>query len=319
LESQDVTTRSPAYQAFSGWLKANPDKQDEYKQIRGPGASVKEEKKAFRLRWAEMKIQDSIISKVKKEEWQEVETEAGTYEPFDRIVFLEGNTQAAVEAAMKYVSKAIQMGGPWVAYNEMTERTDVLYVKKSHKKIFSRLWGLYCEQASAAPKATSTDPSSGSTSLDTPLKGSKATPKAKRPVSEVCAAPHEEAREKAAKKAKLDLFRKASATKNLYLKLKSVHAQILSNIQGDASYAWANNAGILDRLSTVESEVNEFVCGYPFNKFFLVHDPSEVKKVYGDDISSHLNRFCTELGDGLGKLSKEHQRFNRMHLANRSP
>ena len=69
----------------------------------------------------------------------------------------------------------------------------------------------------------------------------------------------------------------------------------------------------------MESEVNEFVCGYPFNQFFLVHDPAEVKQVYGDDISSRHNRFCAELGDGLGKLSKEHQRFNRMHLANRSP
>ena len=88
-----------------------------------------------------------------------------------------------------------------------------------------------------------------------------------------------------------------------------------------ATYSWANNEETLKRLTVVEAEVTEFIGGYSFNKFFLVHDPAEVKKVYGDEISlsSHFNRFCTELEQGLGKLSKEHQRFNRMHLASRSP
>ena len=78
LETQDVTARTPAYQAFSRWLIANPDKNGEYKKIKEPGANVFAEKKAFRLRLAEMKIQGSTISKVKKEEWQEVESEVGT-------------------------------------------------------------------------------------------------------------------------------------------------------------------------------------------------------------------------------------------------
>lgn len=190
LETRDVTARTPAYQASSRWLAANPDKNEEYKQIKGLGANVFAEKKAFRLRWAEMKIQESTVSKVKKEEWQEVESEVGTYEPFDRIVFLEGDTPAAVDAAMKYCNKAIKMGGPWVAWNPMTERTDVLYVKKSHTKVFARLWGLYCEQ-SAAP---SSDPSSSS--RDTPAKATpKATPNVKRPAADTGSAPHDDARE----------------------------------------------------------------------------------------------------------------------------
>ena len=162
--------------------------------------------------------------------------------------------------------------------------------------------GLYCEQF-AAP---SSDP--GSSSLDTPAKApAKATPKAtpnvKRPASDTGSAPHDDVREKVAKKAKLDLIRKASTTKNNYLTLKAVQAQILSNICSDASYSWANNEETPKRLSAVEAEVTEFIGGYSFNKFTLVHDPAEVKTVYGDEIalSSRLNLFLYRVGAGLGQ------------------
>ena len=70
------------------------------------------------------------------------------------LFFFEGgrHSKSAIAAATKYVEKAMAMGGSWLSYNAMTERTDVLYVKKTHKQVFQQKWALFVEsQQDAAP------------------------------------------------------------------------------------------------------------------------------------------------------------------------
>ena len=323
LECKDVSPRTPAYQKFAAWLKENPVKNAEYKNIKaGPGTSnTNQLKKNFRLQWAEMQLEENTLTKTKKEEWQEVDIEIGTYESVDRMIWLEGGTLAAETAVMTYVNKAICFGGPWLSWNPMTERTDVLYVKKQYKKTFSRLWSLYCEQQqqlTAQLPAAATAPAASPSQVPTPSKVEVPPKPSKRGVVSENGA--QDDKEKAAKKAKLDLFRKAATTKGLYLTLRGAQAQLLHSISGDDAYAWANNPDTLNRLKDAEAQVTKFVEGCPCNQFCIVHDAAEVRKVHGDspDLHRHLSRFVTELQSSLEGLQREQRRFNRMHVANRS-
>ena len=60
----------------------------------------------------------------KTESWQDVDTEYGTYEPLERIIYFEGgrHSEAACNAAMLYAQKAMRMKGRWIQWNSMTER-----------------------------------------------------------------------------------------------------------------------------------------------------------------------------------------------------
>ena len=46
------------------------------------------------------------------------------------------------------------MGGKWVLYNEMTERIEILYVRKTHRQIYRQKWTQWREWSDNAKKAT---------------------------------------------------------------------------------------------------------------------------------------------------------------------
>lgn len=147
LAKEDVDTRSSLGQTFTKYLKDNPEKAAEYKALRCPGQTV-ELKRQFRLRWAEeTRAQNCKKVKVKREEWKQIDREMGTYEPLERIIWLEGGKEYAssVQAALIYVRKAVAMGGDWIRWNPMTERSDVLYLKKGFETEFLRSWAQYSE------------------------------------------------------------------------------------------------------------------------------------------------------------------------------
>ena len=61
--------------------------------------------------------------------------EHGVHTPFEKIVQEEGGetSPAAVKAATLYAMKALAMGGEWIRYNVMTERTDILCLQYSRR------------------------------------------------------------------------------------------------------------------------------------------------------------------------------------------
>ena len=139
-----MPARSAVYQAFDRYLKApgHDEERATYTALKG-GKHVREAKERLRKQWSELKLQQStdIVCR-KKESWQNIDEEAGVYEPIMRICELEGGKDdlAAVQATMLYVEKAMKMGGDWVSWNPMTERVDILYVKKSHKRRMVEAW-----------------------------------------------------------------------------------------------------------------------------------------------------------------------------------
>ena len=75
--------------------------------------------------------------RVRKESWQRIGTEIGTYESLDRIIVLEGGHQHVdnILAGQRYCSKCVQMGGERIFYNTMTSRNEFLYVKKPERSL----------------------------------------------------------------------------------------------------------------------------------------------------------------------------------------
>ena len=69
-----------------------------------------------------------------------MDKELGTYEPFERVVILEGGREnmSAWRAAVNYTLKCLRLGGMWVMWNDFTLRPQVLYVKKERISDFKQ-------------------------------------------------------------------------------------------------------------------------------------------------------------------------------------
>lgn len=76
----------------------------------------------------------------------------GEYTCFSNIVRYEGGKEdpAAVIAASNYCKKAIALGPPWVKWNNMTERMEILYVKDGVRDTFRKAWKMKTVEQSKA-------------------------------------------------------------------------------------------------------------------------------------------------------------------------
>ena len=131
----EMIARSAVYQAFARYLDApgHEDEKKKYQDMKGK-QNVRAEKEKMRKQWCELKLQQNteVVAR-KKEKWQQIDEECGTYEPIMRILEKEGgkDDREAIIATMRYVDKAMKMGGDWVCWNPMTERVDILYLKNT--------------------------------------------------------------------------------------------------------------------------------------------------------------------------------------------
>ncbi len=334
LKNNDITPRSAIYQIFM-----NEKNGAAYKQC-----DTHEKKKAFRLEWAKAALEKASVEvgRTKTEEWQDVSEEIGTYEPFDRIVWLEGGHQSpdAIAAAKLYCEKALKMKGKWLSWNPMTERVDVLYVKVTHKSVFSRMWGIYCKDTSISTPGAVTTPPVDTTPVKTSATttgkaaaavgggdGGKETTAAaagrgqKRSAGgNKGAAEGEKGQaddtESAAKKIRADVIRKAGLTKTAYIRASSVHGQIMHSINTDSAYSWAKNDMTVGKLKEKMQAVQDRVDKHAFFKFYLVNDIQVVRQLYkADDLQRLLPLFVTELEKLIQQVQDEHVRFNKMHVA----
>ena len=137
IQSGTLDSRHKLSQRMNMDLKLDPQKQADLKKLKGH-----DEKNKFRIAWAQQKLKDLKKEISQRKSFTKLDVEVGKYLPFSLIVKKEGGwkDKAAVIAAMKYVTKAIAMGGKWTEYNDMTERVDFFYVRKSKKEIFQKSW-----------------------------------------------------------------------------------------------------------------------------------------------------------------------------------
>merc|ERR1719383_494506 len=140
FERGDVPSKGAMGERMRRWKEAHPERAEELEKSVGGTASNR--KKEFRLQWARLQLESKAKLKVHTEECTEIDESIGTYEPLDVIIKKEGgqNNPRAIAAGVQYAKHAIESGGQFLLYNEFTKRTDVLYIKKSKRESFSRMW-----------------------------------------------------------------------------------------------------------------------------------------------------------------------------------
>ena len=310
VAAKDVGMRSRLGQSFARWLKASPEKAEEYNAIRCAGATQRL-KREFRLRWASAELaQRREVLKAKASRIMNVDEDVGTYESFDAIVEREGgrHSKAAVQAAETYCRKALALGGRFIMRNHMTERVDFLYVKKTHRDVFQQSWTM---EETETIVSTGDEPADNAKELAgvappcASCPAAKQTPKGKRKQLEDGVAVEagdglptgkkvrgggavvlsQESRQKLAGRARV-----AAALKQRYQAATTTHARLLQNLQQDPAWAWAQTERVQGRLAEAEAAVRAAMDSMPFNSFFVLSTIAVVKATRGDDLCRSLQQ-----------------------------
>jgi hypothetical protein len=355
LDSGDVDVRSGAGQRFAAWLKANPSKQAEYAAIKAPGKTTTL-KKQWRLKFAAMEL-DGIteVGRSKLEQYQVCNEDDGSYEPFENIVVAEGgkDSPAAWQAASRYVEKAMQLAGQWLSYNPMTERTDILYIKRKRRSVFSTAWSLYeqttqnnaSQIAAGASTSTSTTENNQAEGM-----GSATTPEnpSRRKAAVVVAQAQGGKRVKTEPKQDeanpspsgkggggggggggsgggsssrddLKLLRSAQVVKTLYNKVSTVQASRMQALHNDEEWACLNTEKNRQLLESLYADVSK-QASVPFATTFLNNEAGTIKKEFKDNMVEFWHKvrtFRDNMQPAVEILDKEHNRLMKMFLAGR--
>ena len=85
-------------------------------------ANTNKSKQEFRLRWAKEQYETMVSKRVYSQSYNKIDVSTGTYMSLSRIIKEEGghHDPSAVAAGIRYVTKCLQMNGPWTLWNEFT-------------------------------------------------------------------------------------------------------------------------------------------------------------------------------------------------------
>ena len=106
------------------------------------------EKAVFRKAWAKKELQNIVQKKIQIKSYQDAKASMGTYKPFAIMVRGEGGKEDSecLQAAKRIAAKRVALGGPWVHWNCMSERFELLHSEKQHNEIMQVSWQQYIEE-----------------------------------------------------------------------------------------------------------------------------------------------------------------------------
>ena len=103
-------------------------------------------KTAFRSSWLKTRYNDLVTkSKQHLESWQIVDETIGLYMSVSKAWMEEGGQPWDIEPTKLMCRKLLQMGTPWSRWNPLTERSDIFYVRITHRERFVQSWTLFSE------------------------------------------------------------------------------------------------------------------------------------------------------------------------------
>lgn len=126
----------------------------------------------------------------------------GEYLSLAQICAREGGGDSGLKAAINYTTRAVELGGAWVSFNEMTQVPTFMYFRTQYRDSFKKAWSLHETwtqeiTGAATDAATLPDPK-----LETPTKPADAnTAAADNENTPSLATPKGKAKAKAAGKA----------------------------------------------------------------------------------------------------------------------
>ena len=131
--TEGVDLRGPLCNQF--WRDANGGKSEAYKR------GGRFEKQEFRKRWAAQKFEDMTKVREREDEWKQVDTSKGNMVSIKELVKKEG-----AQDAKKYIEKCAELGAPWIQWDPMWERYEVMVMERSHADVFTKAWRLKCQR-----------------------------------------------------------------------------------------------------------------------------------------------------------------------------
>jgi hypothetical protein len=242
------------------------------------------------------------------------------------------------------------LGGSWLSYNSFTERVDILYVKKTKRTVFNRVWSLYQEhiQNSVAVEKLENQTEAAEVeqpALETPLKQPAAAKKSakagaeggaakvaggaalKRGAADTGAGGEEAGSGKKPKKEtseadrdNLKAIRNAAATKILYNKVCTMHTSRMAALQSDPDWIDLATPSTIGRLKKLFGDMSD-AAQEDFASDFLNNELADVKAKYKTDMNGfffNVKQFETTVAPRVKSLEAEQLRLSRMHLAGKA-
>ena len=77
------------------------------------------------------------------ETWRKTNITKGVYMSASKIFQEEGGQESDLAPTRRLLTKCAKLGYPFVIWNEMMERTDVLYFRRGSREEFQKAWSLY--------------------------------------------------------------------------------------------------------------------------------------------------------------------------------
>jgi ribosomal protein S10 len=302
--TEGVDVRGPLANQFN--RDPSGAKDEEYKKCN------RWEKQEFRKRWAAQKLDDMTKIREREDEWRQVDTSKGNMISIKALIKQEGPKDSK-----KYIEKCAKLGSPWIEWDPMWERYEVMVMHRSHADVFTKAWRLKCQRtegpavmtAGAAKdppaKAVTTAPPKAPSAKAQAAKGSKrANPEGG------------ESKTPAKKQATPTPLALANTTKKSFKSATSGVQTLTSVITTNPAWQWASNEHTLKPLQAARSALDQAVADCPFAQIFLTMPVSDVKKSYNDEqISKECGAMSALLDPLVRMLTEETSQLVNMHAS----
>ena len=123
------------------------------------------QKAKFRADYAKMKGDRFEAMTSETTSWKKVDTSKGTYRSIPYLLRTEGHDPCKI-----YLPKMAKLGPPWIRWDDLWERWDVLVLERSSSEIFTQAWEL--RKQWIASRGSSGTPANSSSSVQHTLAGS---------------------------------------------------------------------------------------------------------------------------------------------------
>ena len=252
---------------------------------------TREEKAAFRRRWAANKYQEVLMTREQEEGLSQIDKSKGTMKSIKALIKEEG-----IEDTRDYVMKCARLGAPWIEWDDMWERWNVMVMEKSHSEVFTRAWRLR-QQRVGGDSSAGADSSQGqlpapqsipTPPAPTPAPSPAPTPQVPRPNAKSKGKGKGKGNDGKRKdgnpdppppaKKKATPLALANKLKTNYSAAISGAQNLLQVIRSSDAWWWANNEYALGDLKTAKDKVDKAVADSTFAHVFLTMNTAEVKK-----------------------------------------
>ncbi|CAK0852493.1 unnamed protein product, partial [Prorocentrum cordatum] len=114
---------------------------DEFKKWKDDGKPLSD----FRQKWAAGEYDKYRGTLKQVSSFTQEFFKKGEYLAVGGVAWLEGGGDQGRQNAITYATKAIQMGPPWICYDEMTETIKILYITKGFSEVIAENWSRHQE------------------------------------------------------------------------------------------------------------------------------------------------------------------------------